>query len=1089
MPGSRRTDPASFPGVSRNKAAGRKSCVPLRQAEEETTLDKKKDGFLESKILTPTASRSFLVRERLIQRLDSAEERLIIVNAGMGYGKTVLLTHYAKRHPDRCAWYHLSDTDNDIMVFARYLSKSVAKVVPEFAPDFSPYLALDQDESLVRNLALEFAAWFRELEDRDLDLVLDDFQVIENEWIFQFLNIILDYRPEGLRLILCMKSAPPAFCARYLLDHSALVLGADSLAFNEEEVKLLIGAYTEPENLEQVARAVQTHMEGWPAGISFAILYFRQRRSRMTEREIEQACQQSYLQDYFMHELFRKLPFELQHFLTSTAVLDYLRPDVCNALAEIDNAAGQLSYLERENLFILRISGSGHLYRCHGLFRNFLLAQLQPARRRRLLELASDFYLRTPDKAQAAEYALACGDGERLQSAVEAAGREALSQGGLNTLRRWLEGLTAAGTPPTPEILLLRGQYCERTGAWEEALGLVEQLLQQYPGRTGERCMLEGKLLLAQIARERISLEKSLAVVEEILPKLRTDRAAYIPLRRQAAELRLQNLLDLQQYDQALALALSGAEESGRRGDREALIWNREMAVICFFRMGDYRKALQMYVMLRSGGGGAAAAPCYHLYLAVSGRAGQALCQLNHTLEELPEGISRRDVENLLLLQTLMVELAALSGSPLPGGELGKGFWDSEAVYGSLGGRGFDDLVHTLRRALREEPMNRREEDALFGLETGEFLTIQDGARWLTVRRLVCRGESERALALCRRTRPERQPWLEGDGGRVSAFLAFLTLEEALLLREREPEEAGALAECCARYMTENRLVCPGLTPQEYDALEGLLARRGSGLTLRSGPGDGAALKEAPLRVTVHAFGRLRVFLPDGQELHWRTRKAQELFAYLFHRNGALVDRERLMDILWPQSAPSNATSLLHTSLYNIRKSLAPYGLDQLLLREKKGYRMDMDLVESDRKTLDAACAGEGEAVPLSTLYEGPYLEDIEAAWAEDSRAWYAGAFLRLCRAQAEDRMERGDFPQAADCLRAAAGQEPYDEGLIAQLIRCYAAMGEVKNAMTAYNRLKDTLARDLGAEPGEEVTRIYKECLLRRLGSGRSPV
>ena len=84
---------------------------------------------------------------------------------------------------------------------------------------------------------------------------------------------------------------------------------------------------------------------------------------------------------------------------------------------------------------------------------------------------------------------------------------------------------------------------------------------------------------------------------------------------------------------------------------------------------------------------------------------------------------------------------------------------------------------------------------------------------------------------------------------------------------------------------------------------------------------------------------------------------------------------------------------------------------------------------------------------------------------------------------------EWGAPEELAERLRAAAGQEPYDEGLIAQLIRCYAAMGEVKNAMTAYNRLKDTLARDLGAEPGEEVTRIYKECLLRRLGSGRSPV
>lgn len=83
--------------------------------------------------------------------------------------------------------------------------------------------------------------------------------------------------------------------------------------------------------------------------------------------------------------------------------------------------------------------------------------------------------------------------------------------------------------------------------------------------------------------------------------------------------------------------------------------------------------------------------------------------------------------------------------------------------------------------------------------------------------------------------------------------------------------------------------------------------------------------------------------------------------------------------------------------------------------------------------------------------------------------------------------MDLGDFQGAAGCLRAAVRQEPYDEELAALLIRCYGAMGEVKNAIAFYNRLKDILAEDLGAEPGEAVTRIYKECLLRRLDNGRS--
>ena len=253
-------------------------------------------------------------------------------------------------------------------------------------------------------------------------------------------------------------------------------------------------------------------------------------------------------------------------------------------------------------------------------------------------------------------------------------------------------------------------------------------------------------------------------------------------------------------------------------------------------------------------------------------------------------------------------------------------------------------------------------------------------------------------------------------------------------------------------------------------------------------PEQEEAEKSGPARLRVRCFGRFRVLLPDGRELHWRTRKAQELFAYLFHMNGARVDREKLLDLLWPKAAPGSATSLLHTSLYSIRKALHPFELEHIILWEKTGYRMDMDLLTSDRSELDRVCREQklGET-PLSQLYEGPYLEDIESDWAEGERAVYAGAFLRASRAIGEEQMEAGDFRAAADCLRSALAQEPYDEELAGLLLQCYGAMGQIKNAMTCYNRLRDTLAEDLGTEPGQELTRIYRECLLRRLGNGRA--
>ena len=63
--------------------------------------------------------------------------------------------------------------------------------------------------------------------------------------------------------------------------------------------------------------------------------------------------------------------------------------------------------------------------------------------------------------------------------------------------------------------------------------------------------------------------------------------------------------------------------------------------------------------------------------------------------------------------------------------------------------------------------------------------------------------------------------------------------------------------------------------------------------------------------------------------------------------------------MLWPQSPAAKATSLLHTSLYNIRKSLAPYGLEGIILREKKRYRLDLERVRSDREAVETLFRGE----------------------------------------------------------------------------------------------------------------------------------
>ncbi|MDD4716134.1 MAG: AAA family ATPase [Oscillospiraceae bacterium] len=164
-------------------------------------------NLVDSKIQKPSVySPNFIFREGLVERLGDRQKHLLVLHATVGYGKTVLLTHYAQETPDTCAWYHLNDTDNDIAVFMQYLCSSVKKCLPDFDfdPDaFTPFL---QEREAVKTMAHIFVARMEKAvrsASQDLILIFDDFQAIEeNEEIQQIIQLILNNTTEKIRLIL-----------------------------------------------------------------------------------------------------------------------------------------------------------------------------------------------------------------------------------------------------------------------------------------------------------------------------------------------------------------------------------------------------------------------------------------------------------------------------------------------------------------------------------------------------------------------------------------------------------------------------------------------------------------------------------------------------------------------------------------------------------------------------------------------------------------------------------------------------------------------------------------------------------------------
>ncbi|MDF1585637.1 response regulator, partial [Marinimicrococcus flavescens] len=102
----------------------------------------------------------------------------------------------------------------------------------------------------------------------------------------------------------------------------------------------------------------------------------------------------------------------------------------------------------------------------------------------------------------------------------------------------------------------------------------------------------------------------------------------------------------------------------------------------------------------------------------------------------------------------------------------------------------------------------------------------------------------------------------------------------------------------------------------------------------------------------IRCFQSLR-FERGGQQLpniRWRTSKAQELFAYLLHNSNRFVSKDMLIELLWPDFVFKKASTLLYTTIYQVRQCLKQGEIDLRInnVITGEGYSLETDGLQID---------------------------------------------------------------------------------------------------------------------------------------------
>jgi DNA-binding SARP family transcriptional activator len=198
----------------------------------------------------------------------------------------------------------------------------------------------------------------------------------------------------------------------------------------------------------------------------------------------------------------------------------------------------------------------------------------------------------------------------------------------------------------------------------------------------------------------------------------------------------------------------------------------------------------------------------------------------------------------------------------------------------------------------------------------------------------------------------------------------------------------------------------------------------------------------------------------------WQSRKARDLLKVLVVRRGALVPRDQLVELLWPDDDPAKAARRLSVTLSTLRAVLDPQrrqAADHWVVADSQSVRLDRDhaVIDVERFLSDAEQAlqlpsGHPDQVPALLAAEAQYVgdlleEDVYEEWTVALREWARDTYLRVAGALSALATARGDHDDATRFERRVLERDRYDEGAHLGLVRALAAGGHHGAARRAY--------------------------------------
>jgi DNA-binding SARP family transcriptional activator len=1063
-----------------------------------------------NKVQPPPLREQTLARDRLLDWLAAKiHDRVVLVIAEAGYGKTTLLADFARRTRLRTLWYRLDRGDRDWVGFIAHLAAAVRVHMPDFGQ--STVALLREAASSPPSLEIVLDTLIRELGELPSDptvLIFDDFHLVDDNADARYIvRDLIGRAPDRVSFVFASRRTPPVPLARLRALGEVAEIGTDDLRFDEAETEQLFrDTYEIP--LERVLIAeLSKRTEGWAASLQLV-------RAALHDRDPVQARAfigslsgaEGHLYDYLAEEVIGDLPTPLQEFLMRTSILETIDVDLGSVAAGIPPDRVRAHIAEAETLGLVSKRG-GHARqqaRAHPLVREFLRARLTRSIEPAALRVLHHSVARAADGSDwllAARHYHAAGDNAAARRVIAGSINSILATGAYVVADALIRSTSEDGLGTTPGLVLASKVALSNANPGL-SLELAEQALREDPSSVAAALTVIGARSwtgdLTGAISEGLRLESSAEPLTSHLARafrkvIETSIDGSFSAALQDLDLLLETLTEsgddhyvgvthlnrsnllfaMDRAPEMLVSAETAVEHLLRSSRGIELVSARVMratALAFLGRQEEWRTEIGRTLAAASGGQRGEAlfeSAAIEMWVGSEESASHLLAEASDLVDTATDnGQQALLVRAFLSLRRGAVEQARSDLTQVAPRRLRTApAFEARRLLAAALVESVDGHADRARRLATEARQLSADQDALLWSRVAQLVTASLTSPEETNLAIRAAASNPTALSLACEPIVTRLGSLDADATRVVAGEARRRPDRWLPTIRRAVDLMEPMSIAAARLLDE-------IGQSEDVARLRTFARK---VRLDDALGRTLARRLAP-RVLVQDLGRVRIqvgdLVLDGGEIR---RKVLALLCLLVSKERFAATREEVLDCLWPDLDPTSALNSLNQTVYFLRRVFEPAFREDTspgyVRQDGETIWLDIDLVDATsrrcRELIGVASRGSTDeaAMELSNLYSARFALDFQYDdWASTYRDSLHASYLRVIEQQLRTETAVGHYARAIQVAERAVQVEPDSEDLQVALVRLYRLAGAHAAAAEQYGHYARSM-KGLGVE------------------------